>query len=129
MQLRILLPFKVFAILEGITRMVATSHAGSFGLLPHRLDCVTALAPGLLSYSTAEGGEFHLAIDEGVLVKTGADVLVCVRHAIGGSDLGTLRTAVEQEFLNLSEREKSFRSTLAQLESGFVRRFVELQRA
>jgi F-type H+-transporting ATPase subunit epsilon len=129
MQLRILLPFKVFAVLEDITRIVATSHAGSFGLLPHRLDCVTALAPGLLGYSTADGGEFHLAVDEGVLVKTGTDVLVCVRHAIGGSDLGSLRKAVDQEFLNLSEREKSSRSTLAQLESGFVRRFVELQRA
>jgi F-type H+-transporting ATPase subunit epsilon len=129
MQLKILLPFKVFATLEGVTRIVATSHAGSFGLLPHRLDCVTALAPGLLSYSTAARAEVHLAIDEGVLVKTGADVLVCVRHAIGGSDLGALRTAVEQEFLNLNERERSVRSTLAQLESGFIRRFVELQRA
>jgi F-type H+-transporting ATPase subunit epsilon len=129
MQLRILLPFKVFATLEGVTRIVATSHAGSFGLLPHRLDCVTALVPGLLSYSTAAGAEVHLAIDEGVLIKTGADVLVCVRHAIGGSDLGALRTAVEQEFLNLNERERSVRSTLAQLESGFIRRFVELQRA
>ena len=129
MQLKILLPFKVFTALEGVTRIVAASHAGSFGLLPHRLDCVTALAPGLLSYSTADGGEFHLAIDEGVLVKTGADVLVCVRHAIAAGDLGSLRKAVEQEFLNLSEREKSVRSTLAQLESGFVRRFVELQRA
>lgn len=128
MQLRILLPFKVFATLDGVTRIVAVSHAGSFGLLPHRLDCVTALAPGLLSYSTAAGGEVHLAIDEGVLVKTGADVLVCVRHAISGGDLGSLRTAVELEFLNLSEREKSVRSTLAQLESGFIRRFVGLQR-
>lgn len=129
MRLRILLPFKVFATLEGVTRIVATSHEGSFGLLPNRLDCVTALVPGLLSYSTAEGGELHLAIDEGVLVKTGADVLVCVRHAISGNDLGRLRTAVEREFLSLNEREKSVRSTLAQLESGFVRRFVELQRA
>jgi F-type H+-transporting ATPase subunit epsilon len=128
MQLEILLPFKVFATLEGVTRIVAASHAGSFGLLPHRLDCVTALAPGLLSYST-DAGEFHLAVDEGVLVKTGANVLVCVRHAIGASDLGSLRKAVEREFLNLNEREKSVRSTLAQLESGFVRRFVELQRA
>jgi F-type H+-transporting ATPase subunit epsilon len=129
MQLKILLPFKVFATLEGVTRIVATSQAGSFGLLPHRLDCATALVPGLLSYSTVTGAEVHLAIDEGVLIKTGADVLVCVRHAIGGSDLGALRTAVEQEFLNLNEREKSVRSTLAQLESGFIRRFVELQRA
>jgi F-type H+-transporting ATPase subunit epsilon len=103
--------------------------AGSFGLLPHRLDCATVLSPGLLSYSTATAGEVHLALDAGVLVKTGAEVLVCVRHAIAGADLGHLHQAVEQEFLNLSEQEKSTRTTLAQLESGLIRGFVELQRA
>ena len=34
-----------------------------------------------------------------MLIKTGAEVLVCVRRAIGGADLGQLRRAVEQEFL------------------------------
>jgi len=99
--------------------------AGSFGLLPHRLDCAAVLVPGLLSYSTS-AGEVHIAIDGGVLVKTGPDVLVCVRHAIAGADLGGLRQAVEHEFLNLSEQEKSIRTTLAQLESGLIRRFLEL---
>jgi len=81
-----------------------------------------------LSYSTTAAGETHLAVDAGMLVKTGADVLVCVRHAIAGADLGGLRQAVEQEFLNLSEREKSTRTTLAQMESGLIRAFLELRR-
>ena len=51
-----------------------------------------------------------MAVDEGVLVKTGPDVLVSVRRAIGGTDLGQLREAVEREFLNLDEREQSVRS-------------------
>jgi F-type H+-transporting ATPase subunit beta len=50
-----------------------------------------------------------------------------IDDAIGGSDLGNLRKAVEQEFLQLDEREKSVRSALAQLEGGFIRRFVEFQ--
>ena len=129
MQLRILLPFRVFATVANVTRIGGMTPAGSFGLLPHRLDCATVLSPGLLSYSTTTAGEVHLAIDAGVLVKTGAEVLVCVRHAIAGADLGHLRQAVEQEFLNLSKQEKSIRITLAQLESGLIRGFVELQRA
>jgi F-type H+-transporting ATPase subunit epsilon len=40
-----------------------------------------------------------VAVDEGVLVKTGMDVLVSVRRAIGGTDLGQLHEAVEKEFL------------------------------
>jgi F-type H+-transporting ATPase subunit epsilon len=129
MQLRILLPFGIFASVADVTRIVVMTPAGSFGLLPHRLDCATVLSPGLLSYSTASAGEIHLAIDGGVLVKTGAEVVVCVRHAIPGANLGNLRQAVENQFLNLSEQEKSSRATLAQLESGLLRRFAELQRA
>jgi F-type H+-transporting ATPase subunit epsilon len=129
MQLRILLPFGVFASVTEVTRIVVMTPTGSFGLLPHRLDCATLLSPGLMSYSTAKAGEIHLAIDAGVLVKTGADVVVCARHAIAGADLGHLRHAVEQEFINLGEQEKTIRTRLAQLESGLLRRFAELQRA
>ncbi|GBL45597.1 ATP synthase epsilon chain [Sulfuriferula multivorans] len=124
MNLKILLPFKIFAERTGVVRVVAETRAGSFGLLPHRLDCVAALAPGILVYETEAGGEVCMAVDEGVLVKTGADVLVSVRNAIGGTDLGKLRAAVEQEFLNLDEQEKSVRSVLAKLESGFIHRFA-----
>jgi F-type H+-transporting ATPase subunit epsilon len=52
-------------------------------------------------------------------------VLVSVRNAIAGTDLDTLRDSVEREFLNLDEREQSVRSTLAKMESGFIRRLAE----
>ena len=124
MNLKILLPFKIFADKTGVFRIVAESRAGSFGLLPHRLDCVASLAPGILIFETEADGEVCIAVDEGVLVKTGTEVLVSVRNAIGGTDLGKLREKVEQEFMNLDEQEKSVRSVLAKLESGFVRRFA-----
>ena len=129
MQLKILLPFGVFASVADVTRIVVMTPAGSFGVLSHRLDCATALSPGLLSYSTANSGDTHLAIDAGVLVKTGPEVVVCVRHAIAGADLGNLHRAVEKQFLDFSEQEKSTRTTLAKLESGLLRGFAELQRA
>ncbi len=128
MNLRILLPFKVFAEKTGVARIVAGTREGSFGILPHRLDCAAALAPGILVFETEAEGEVFVAVDEGVLVKTGADVLVSVRNAIGGMNLGKLREAVEREFLNLDEQEKSLRSVLAKLESGLIRRFAEFHR-
>lgn len=124
MNLKLLLPFKIFAEKTGVLRIVAETREGSFGLLPHRLDCVASLAPGILAFETEAEGEVYIAVDEGVLVKTGADVLVSVRNAIGGMDLGTLREAVEQEFLNLDEQEKNVRSVLAKLEGGFIRRLA-----
>ena len=126
MNLKVLLPFQIFAEKTGVSRIVAETREGSFGLLPHRLDCVAALAPGILTYETTSDGEVFVAVDEGVLVKTGPDVLVSVRRALGGTDLGQLREAVEREFLTLDEHEQSVRSVLAKMEGDLIRRMASL---
>ena len=127
MHIKILLPFEIFAEKAGISRIVAQTREGSFGLLPHRLDCVAALAPGVLIYQTESGPEVFVAVDEGVMVKTGLDVLVSVRRAIGGTDLSQLRAAVAKEFLTLDDQERSVRSVTAKLEIGLLRRMATFQ--
>ena len=126
MNLKVLLPFQIFVEKTGVSRIVAETHEGSFGLLPHRLDCVAALVPGILTYETTSDGEIFLAVDEGVLVKTGPDVLVSVRRALGGADLGQLRKVVDHEFLTLNAREQSVRSVLAKMEGDLIRRMASL---
>ncbi|MFH2051998.1 MAG: F0F1 ATP synthase subunit epsilon [bacterium] len=128
MHLKLLLPFRVFAEDTGVARIVAESREGSFGVLPHRLDCVAALAPGILIYETEADGEVFVAVDEGVLVKSHLDVHVSVRNAISGTDLGRLREAVEREFVTLTDREEGIRSVLAKMESGFISRLAEFHR-
>ena len=125
MKLKVLLPFGIFAEKTGVLRIVAETREGSFGLLPHRLDCVAALAPGILTYESSAEGEVFVAVDEGILVKTGMDVLVSVRNAIGGTALGQLRDAVERQFLTMSDEEKGVRSMMAKMESGFIRSLAE----
>lgn len=124
MNLKILLPFRIFAQKTAVLRIVAETHEGSFGLLPQRLDCVAALMPGILTIETAADGEVFVAVDEGVLVKAGPDVFVSVRRAHGGMSLEQLRDTVEQEFLSLNEKEQSARAVMAKLETGFLRRFA-----
>lgn len=127
MTLKILLPFRIFAVQKGVTRIVAETREGALGLLPQRLDCVAALEPGILTYEQNEEYEMYVALDEGVLVKSGPEVLVSVRNAITGTDLRQLREAVEREFLSLDEHEQSLRSMMAKLESSFVRRFADFR--
>jgi F-type H+-transporting ATPase subunit epsilon len=127
MNLKVLLPFEVFANKADVLRIVVDTSAGSFGFLPHRLDCVAALRPGILLYETAADGEVCIAVDEGIVVKTGADVLVSVRRAIGGANLSQLRASVEKEFLTLDEREQRARKAMAKLEAGFVQRLAGFQ--
>jgi F-type H+-transporting ATPase subunit epsilon len=127
MDLKVLVPFQIFAETGDVSRIVAETRTGSFGLLPHRLDCVAALAPGILIFETGAEGESYVAVDEGVLVKTGANVIVSVRRAIAGSDLGKLRDVVQQEFLAEDADEQSVRSAIAKLETGFLRRLATFQ--
>jgi F-type H+-transporting ATPase subunit epsilon len=127
MNLRIFLPTEIFAQKTEVLRIIAETHEGSSGLLPHRLDCVAALVPGILTYETREEGTVYLAVDEGVLVKAGEEVRVSVRHAIGGTDLSQLHDAVKREFLMLNEEERSVHAAITKMETGFIGRFAELQ--
>lgn len=126
MNLKVFLPFEIHSQRERVSRIVAETREGSLGLLPHRLDFVAALSPGILVYETAAEGEAYLAVDEGVLVKTGMDVLVSVRRAMVGTDLVRLRDSVEKEFQTMDKREEEARTAMAKLETGFLRRFARL---
>ena len=125
MKLKVLLPYQVFAEIDGVKRIVAETPQGSFGLLPHRLDCVAVLEPGILTYETEAGGEVYVAVDQGVLVKTGADVLVSVRNAIGGTGSRSVARGGGEGIFEPRRTGTERRAVLAKLESGFVRRFAE----
>jgi F-type H+-transporting ATPase subunit epsilon len=125
MNLKILLPFGVFLAKTEVLQVVVDTGAGSVGFLPHRRDCLAAVVPGILSYQTSTGQTVYLAVDEGVLVKTGPEVLISVHHAIGGTDLGALHTAVSREFLTLDQAERTARDALAKIESGFLKTMAQ----
>jgi F-type H+-transporting ATPase subunit epsilon len=126
-NLKILLPFQIFAEKTSVSRIVVDTTEGELGLLPHRLDCVAALVPGILTYEVEGGGPVYVAADEGVMVKTGADVLISVRQATGGADLGQLHEAVKREFLTIDGQERDVRAAVARMEGSLVRRVAEFQ--
>ncbi len=121
MNLKILLPYKVFADIKDVKQVVMETSEGSYGLLPQRLDCVAALVPGILSYETES--VHYVAVDEGVMVKAGSEVLVSVRNAIGGADLGKLGDLVKNEFKNRKENAREAKTVIAKLERGFIYSF------
>ena len=73
--------------------------------------------------------EHFVAIDAGILVKRGFDVLVSTRRAVPGDNMESLRSTVRRSFQSIDERERSARSAIARLESNLIRRFLELDEA
>ncbi len=127
MNLKIFLPFEILIQEENVERIIAEAKDGSFGILPHRLDCVAALTSGILIYEDQQKKENFVAIDEGILIKTGANVIVSVRRAHKGNDLAKMKQEVEKEFINLNEKEKNTQSVLVKMESSFIHRLAKLQ--
>ena len=125
MTLKILLPERV-VLRETVDAVVAEGANGSFGLLPRHIDFVAPLVPGILAYRRDEEEAF-VAVDEGVLVKCGDEVLVSVRDAVVGPDLESLEETVRTQFEERREEEKTMHSALAKLEAEVVRRFTELR--
>jgi F-type H+-transporting ATPase subunit epsilon len=121
MNLKILLPYKVFADIKDVKQVVMETSEGSYGLLPQRLDCVAALVPGILTYETDI--MHYIAVDEGVMIKAGSEVLVSVRNAIGDADLGKLGELVKNEFNNQNKNEREAKTVIAKLERGFIYSF------
>ncbi len=128
MKLKILTPTGIHLEDSKVERIVAEADSGSFGILPHRRDCVAALVPGILVYQGEAGDELYVAVDEGILVKTGGEVTVSVRNAHGGNDLTGLRESVYREFMQADELEVQARAAMEKLETAFIRRFADLER-
>jgi F-type H+-transporting ATPase subunit epsilon len=127
MNLKILLPTSTLVDREA-DRVVAEAADGSFCLLPRHVDFVAAIVPGILSFTAAQGGEFFVAVDEGILVKQGDSVLVSVRNAAMGEKLRRLEETVAHQFRQRDQREKNAQRAMSRIEAGFVRRFLDIQR-
>lgn len=128
MNLRILLPFRVFIETKNVSSITIETSDGSYGMLPQRLDCVAALVPGLFTYEIESEGPKYVAVDKGVLVKAGTQVLVSVRNAVGGADLGKLGEMVKKDFNNQDESNIKVRSVMAKLEGGFIYSFDKFRK-
>lgn len=126
-KLKILLPYRVFLETENVEEVQAETNQGSFGLLPRRLDCVAAIAPGILAYKQ-NGKTHYLAVDRGILVKTDYQVSVSVNNVVEGPDLGKLKETIKKELSLQEEREKELNSIMTRLQTGFIQKMEKLRR-
>lgn len=125
MNLKVVTPTKV-VVDTRVKKVTVQGQDGSRTYLPRHVDFVTAVVPSVMSWEPEKGEEQFAAIDVGIVVKAGDELLVSTSYAVHGPGLGKLRETVESEFAERGEREKSVRTAVARLEASIVRRFMEL---
>ncbi len=84
------------------------------------------LVPGILMYEASSIVKY-VALDEGVLVKSGAEVRISVRRAVAGASLEELQATVRSSFLVKDQREQDVRLALAKMEAGLMGQFARMQ--
>ncbi len=125
MKLKLLVPTHTL-IDEPVSKVIAEADNGSFCLLPAHIDFLANLVPGILVYEDFQGQEHFAAVDRGILVKRGEEVLISTQQAIRGGDLGQLERIVRDQLTELSERERAARTAVGKLELSFLRGYLEL---
>lgn len=128
MRLVVALPNRI-EVDTTVVRVGAEGSHGTFTLLPHHLDYVVLLEPGILYYVTEDGGdeERYVAVDGGVLAKVGDEVMVSTKAAVAGDRLEELERTVVKTFRVLDERERNTRAALTRIESHLLRELFDFE--
>lgn len=122
-------------VVDSATEAVSVEGVhGSFTLLPHHIDYVASLTEGFLTYRTTASDpddpstvERYVAVDGGVLVKRGADVVVSTPNAVASDRLEELEESVEALFQSRTQHERDARAVLFRIETDVVQRMLELE--
>lgn len=111
-----------------VQKVVAETVGGSRGFLPHHIDWVAPLRPGLVVLTLPDGSERFVAVEGGVLVKKGDRLTVTSPRAILSESLDALPGNVARHFEEEAESERAARRAIGQLETKLVKEIVEFLR-
>ena len=126
LHLKIMMPEQIIADRQ-VDKVIAEGLNGFFCLKPRHVDFTSALRAGIFYYYDGEE-EFFTAIDSGILVKCGSEVLVSALNAITGNNISELETTVKRRFSKAEETEQASVLALRNLEAELVQHFVDLEK-
>ena len=107
MRLVITTPLNLLADIADVVHVRAEDETGSFGILEHHAEFLTALVVSVVSWRQASGHEGHCAVRGGVLSVSLDKVAIATRQAILGDDLGQLADKVVAELKRNAEQEEA----------------------
>jgi len=126
MQLKVMEPEQVIVEVL-VDKVIVEGQDGSFCLEPRHVDFLSALNPGILLYTIGEE-EYFIAVDEGILVKCGEQVLVSVLNAIKGNTLEELEQRIRKDFKKTEAMNQASKIALKSMEADFLLRFLEFEK-
>ena len=125
MRLLITDPTTVVVDHRDVVAVRAEDASGSFGILDHHADLLTALAISVVQWRHADGRVGYCAVRRGVLsVRAGHDVSIATRQAQLGDDLDQLEHTVLSRFRAELDTERTERVAATQLHMAAIRQII-----
>lgn len=126
MQLKVLEPERMIVDIQA-DKVIAEGQNGSFCIEPRHVDFVSVLKTGILLYTLGDQ-EYYIAVDEGILVKCGRQVLVSVLNAIKGDTLEELEQRILKGFKKTEAMNQASKIALKSMEADLLLRFMEFEK-
>ncbi|HEY3347753.1 MAG TPA: F0F1 ATP synthase subunit epsilon [Nitrospirota bacterium] len=121
-KLRIMTPSK--SLETEVDSVRAEDGSGSFGILGHHQDFLTALRPCILILRTGEKESFA-AVDGGILRVEKGELTIASRQLMQSEDLACLKDAIVSSFRRDEEKEATFMDLLNNMEKLLVDNLVK----
>jgi len=129
MRLVILTPTQVVADESDVVSVRAEDESGSFGVLDHHADLLTALTVSVVEWRHVDGRRHYCAVRRGVLsVRAGREVAITTREAQPGDDLDQLENAVLARFRAEVDAERAERVATVRLHMQAIRQIIQALR-
>ena len=125
MRLLITDPTSVVADHSDVVSVRAEDASGSFGILDHHADLLTALTISVVQWRHSTGRLGYCAVRRGVLsVRGGAAIAIATRQAQLGDDLDQLEHTVLARFRADLETERAERTAATRLHMAAIRQII-----
>jgi F-type H+-transporting ATPase subunit epsilon len=97
---------------------------GFFGIMKDHADFLTVLEPSLCYYTDAEGKEFFLAVDGGILSTREGVVTLTSREVHESGDADRLAAIIQSTVVKRDESETALRGMLEGIERAFLEKSI-----
>jgi len=112
---------------EDVDFLRAEDSTGTFGIMSRHTGFLTILKPSVVIVKK-DGSEIYIAVKGGPLSFEDNLARISTEAAVLGEDLGDLHRLVKERFVKETERERMLGETLRNMEKGFIKRLIELER-
>jgi F-type H+-transporting ATPase subunit epsilon len=129
LHLTVTTPAQILVKSDDVVAVRAEDQSGSFGILPGHADLLTALAPSVVRWRTADGATHFCAVRGGVFtVSAGHNVAVACREGVLGDSLEELEAKVRAVRAQQTEADRKARVEQVRMHALAVRQLLRYLR-